>query len=62
MFQFLFFLLEALKLPVEVVNVGNIVNIITKRPIRPSEAEIEENAPSRSAKYRVAEKINEEEL
>lgn len=39
-----------------------IVDIITKRPIRPSDDEIAENAPSRSAKFRVALKINEEAL
>ena len=33
------------------------VNIITKKPVSPSEAEIKENAASRSSKLRVAEKV-----
>lgn len=39
-----------------------IVDLITRKPVRPSEGEVAENAPSRSARLRVAEKINEEEL
>jgi 16S rRNA (cytosine1402-N4)-methyltransferase len=39
-----------------------IVDIITRKPIRPSEDEVAGNAPSRSARLRVAEKLNEEEL
>jgi 16S rRNA (cytosine1402-N4)-methyltransferase len=35
----------------------NILNIITKKPIMPSEIEVRENPRSRSAKLRVAEKI-----
>jgi 16S rRNA (cytosine1402-N4)-methyltransferase len=33
------------------------INIITKKPIIPTEAEIEQNARSTSAKLRIAEKI-----
>ncbi|MBO7093348.1 MAG: 16S rRNA (cytosine(1402)-N(4))-methyltransferase, partial [Spirochaetia bacterium] len=33
------------------------VNIITKKPVVPSDAEIAENAASRSSKLRVAEKV-----
>ena len=33
------------------------VNIITKKPVSPSEAEIRENAASRSSKLRVAQKV-----
>ncbi len=39
-----------------------IVDIITRKPIRPSEDEVAGNAPSRSARLRVAEKVSEEEL
>ena len=36
----------------------NLLNIVTKKPLTPTEAEKAENNPSRSAKFRVAEKIN----
>ena len=39
-----------------------IIDILTKKPVRADEGEIARNAPSRSAKLRVVEKINEEEL
>jgi 16S rRNA (cytosine1402-N4)-methyltransferase len=39
-----------------------IVKLVTKRPVRATEQEIDENPPSRSAKFRVIEKINEEEM
>jgi 16S rRNA (cytosine1402-N4)-methyltransferase len=35
----------------------NILRIITKKPLAPTEAELEENWPSRSAKLRVADKL-----
>ncbi len=37
-----------------------VVNVITKKAVRPSEQEIKENPPSRSAKFRVIEKIMDE--
>jgi 16S rRNA (cytosine1402-N4)-methyltransferase len=39
-----------------------VVRILTKKAIRPSESEIQENSPSRSAKFRVVEKLMDEEL
>lgn len=36
------------------------IRILTKRPIRPSEEEVRLNAPSRSAKFRFAEKLAED--
>ena len=39
-----------------------VVRILTKKAIRPSESEIKENSPSRSAKLRVVEKLRDEEL
>jgi len=39
-----------------------IVKLVRKKPFQPSEDEIDLNAPSRSAKLRVAEKIQDEEL
>ncbi len=36
----------------------NLLRIITKKPLTPTESERAENNPSRSAKFRVAEKIN----
>jgi 16S rRNA (cytosine1402-N4)-methyltransferase len=39
-----------------------IVDIVTRKPIEPDEREIAENKPSRSARFRVAEKINEESI
>ena len=42
----------------ELADDGSIIlNIITKKPIRPNEREIHENHRSRSAKLRVGEKI-----
>ena len=43
--------------PVCICGKKPIVNIITKKPIVPSELEIEKNHRSRSAKLRVAEKL-----
>ncbi len=37
------------------------IRILTKRPIRPSEDEVRLNAPSRSAKFRFAEKLEEDQ-
>ena len=39
-----------------------IVRILTKKVVRPSEMEIRENPPSRSARFRVVEKLMDEEL
>ncbi|TSC53989.1 MAG: Ribosomal RNA small subunit methyltransferase H [Microgenomates group bacterium LiPW_16] len=39
-----------------------VLRILTKKPIRPQEEEIRANPRSRSAKLRIAEKINEDEL
>ena len=39
-----------------------IVDILTRKPVRPREDEVVENAPSRSARLRVVEKVHEEEL
>ncbi|HKK64668.1 MAG TPA: 16S rRNA (cytosine(1402)-N(4))-methyltransferase RsmH [Clostridia bacterium] len=38
-----------------------VVKLIQKKPIQPSEDEVDKNAPSRSAKLRVAEKLMDEE-
>jgi 16S rRNA (cytosine1402-N4)-methyltransferase len=38
-----------------------VVDILTRKPVLPSEEEARENPPSRSAKLRVAEKVSEEE-
>jgi len=38
-----------------------IVNILTKKPVRPGDEEVGENSPSRSARLRVIEKIEDEE-
>ncbi len=40
---------------------SRIVDILTKKPIRPEEHEIVSNPPSRSAKFRVGEKLRDEE-
>jgi 16S rRNA (cytosine1402-N4)-methyltransferase len=37
-------------------------NIITRKPIRPEESEVEQNGPSRSARFRVAEKLMDEDV
>ena len=47
--------------PICICGGRKIVEILTKKPVRPSEAETRDNPPSRSAKFRVAEKIAEEE-
>ena len=39
-----------------------IVDILTRKPMRPGEAEVGQNAPSRSARLRVIEKVHESEL
>lgn len=39
-----------------------VVKVLTKRAVRPSDIEIKENPPSRSARFRVLEKIMDEEL
>ncbi len=39
-----------------------IIEIVTKRPVRPTQREIATNPASRSARLRVAEKVNEEQL
>ncbi|MFO7731107.1 MAG: 16S rRNA (cytosine(1402)-N(4))-methyltransferase RsmH [Spirochaetia bacterium] len=38
-----------------------VVKLIQKKPIQPSENEVDQNAPSRSAKLRIAEKLMDEE-
>jgi 16S rRNA (cytosine1402-N4)-methyltransferase len=40
---------------------SRVVDILTKKPLRPGEQEVESNPPSRSAKFRVVEKLREEE-
>ena len=40
---------------------SRVVDILTKKPLRPDEQEVESNPPSRSAKFRVVEKLREEE-
>ncbi len=39
-----------------------VVNVLTKKPVRPGEDEVDMNSPSRSARFRVAEKIMDEEI
>ena len=39
-----------------------IVEVLTKRPVTPSEQEVRENSPSRSSKLRVVKKISDEEF
>lgn len=39
-----------------------VVRVLTKRAIKPSELEVKENPPSRSARFRVVEKLMDEEL
>ena len=46
--------------PVCTCGGAQIVEILTKRPIRPTESETEANHASRSAKFRVVQKISEE--
>ena len=38
-------------------SINTVIRIITKKPIIPTEEEIERNSPSRSAKLRVVEKV-----
>ncbi|MFP4490162.1 MAG: 16S rRNA (cytosine(1402)-N(4))-methyltransferase RsmH [Spirochaetaceae bacterium] len=38
-----------------------VVDILTKKPLRPTEEEVNKNPPSRSAKFRVVEKLRDEE-
>jgi len=40
----------------------NIVGVVNKKPITPSEEELNLNPPSRSAKLRIAEKVRDEEF
>lgn len=37
------------------------MNILTRKPVRPTEEETESNPPSRSARLRVVEKLEDEE-
>ncbi len=48
------------RLPACVCGARKALEVLTRRPIRPSEAEIERNPRSRSARLRVAEKIEQE--
>jgi len=43
--------------PICICNKKQILKTITRKPIIPTDAEIEENPRSRSAKMRIAEKI-----
>jgi 16S rRNA (cytosine1402-N4)-methyltransferase len=40
---------------------SRVVDILTKKPLRPEDREVESNPPSRSAKFRVVEKLRDEE-
>ena len=44
-------------MPVCMCGKKPIIKVLTKRPIKPSDAEIEKNSRSRSAKLRVAKKL-----
>ena len=48
------------RLPACVCGASKALEVLTRRPIRPSEAEVERNPRSRSARLRVAEKIEQE--
>ena len=50
------------KLPVCVCGTRRALNVLTRRPVRPSEAEVRRNSRSRSARLRVAEKISAESV
>ena len=52
----IYFELESVKTFREYASKG-LVRIVTKKPLVPGDSEREENLPSRSAKFRVAEKI-----
>lgn len=39
----------------------SLAKVLTKKPLRPEEAEVKLNAPSRSARFRVAEKLRDED-
>jgi 16S rRNA (cytosine1402-N4)-methyltransferase len=50
------------KLPVCVCGARRALDVITRRPIRPSESEVHRNPRARSARLRVAEKVGPENL
>jgi 16S rRNA (cytosine1402-N4)-methyltransferase len=50
------------KLPVCVCGARRALNVLTRRPVRPSEAEVRRNPRSRSARLRVAEKVSSERV
>lgn len=50
------------KLPVCVCGARRVLDVITRRPIRPSESEVHRNPRARSARLRVAEKVGPESV